>query len=678
MKKLFYTAFTGILAISLLYSCQTTPPAAKNKSFIDTTTMDRAIKPGEDFFSYVNGGWVKKTIIPATESEAGAGLDLYNRTKDNLHRILDSVSGGGFAKGSMEQKVGDFYASGMDSANIEKLDYEPLKPALQEIDAIKSPAGVMPFVAHQMTEGNNVLVGAGIMPDDKNSAYNIAIFSQYGLGLPDRDYYFKTDPSTLEIVKAYQTYIRQTAILTGDDSVTASKKAMLVYALEKQLAGSHRTNVELRDPQANYNKMALTDLNRNMPAIGWTRFFNSIGFKTDSVNIQQPAFYTRLNQLLLSKPVDDWKAYLRFHLVNDAANDLSSPFVNAKFEFSKTLTGRKQIKPRWERIYQSTDANLGDLLGELYVKKYFTADAKKRMLDLVNNLQVAFEARINKLDWMSDSTKKIAIDKLHGFIKKIGYPDKWRDYSKVTIDRNRYFDNLVSCAKNEYRYHLNKLGKPVDKTEWGLTAPTINAYYNPSFNEIVFPAGILQSPFFDPSADDAINYGGIGMVIGHEMTHGFDDEGAQYDKDGNLKNWWSREDNDKFKAKTKMVIDQYNRFTVLDTLHVNGALTTGENIADFGGLNIAYDAFKMTPEGRDTTKIDGLTPDQRFFLSFAQMWRSKYKNEITRQYINIDPHSPAIYRVNGPLMHFEPFYRAFNVQQGDKMFVPEKDRIKIW
>ena len=392
----------------------------------------------------------------------------------------------------------------------------------------------------------------------------------------------------------------------------------------------------------------------------------------------QPAYYAKLNELLKTAPVDAWKAYLRFHSLNDAASALSSDFVNAQFTYGSALSGRKKLKPRWERMYRATDANLGDALGELYVKKYFTEDAKKRMLDLVNNLQVAFEARINKLDWMSDSTKKVSKDKLHAFIKKIGYPDKWRDYSKVTIDKGRYYDNLVSCSKNEYEYQLSKLGKPVDKTEWGMTAPTINAYYNPSFNEIVFPAGILQTPYFNPDADDAINYGGIGMVIGHEMTHGFDDQGAQFDKDGNLKTWWSKEDNEKFKAKTKLVIDQYNKFTVLDSLHVNGALTTGENIADMGGISIAYDAFKMTKQGQDTTRIDGLTPDQRFFLSFAQGWRSKYKDEIVRQYLNLDPHSPAIHRVNGPLMHFTPFYTAFGVKEGDKMFVLEKDRIKIW
>ncbi|MEO5594211.1 MAG: M13 family metallopeptidase [Chitinophagaceae bacterium] len=680
MKKLFYATGTSLLLSVAFYSCQTGTATAteKGKTFIDTSTMDKAVKPSDNFFEYVNGGWDKRTTILPSESSAGAGLEMYNRTKEHIHQILDSAAKGSFANGSIEQKVGDFYASGMDSATIDKLGYDPLKPTLQKIDAIKDANGVIQFVAQQTTAGNNILVAVGIGADQKNSVINIASLSQYGLGLPDRDYYSKTDPATLGVVKAYQTYIQKIFTLTGDDSVTASKKMMTVYNVEKQMASSHRTNVELRDPQSNYNKMSVKDMDKKMPAIGWPSFFSSIGFNIDSVDVGQPAYYIKLNELLKSTPADTWKAYLRFHSLDDAASALSSDFVNAQFTYGSALSGRKKIKPRWERMYRSTDANLGDALGELYVKKYFTADAKKRMLDLVNNLQIAFEARINKLDWMGDSTKKVSIDKLHAFIKKIGYPDKWRDYSKVTIDKGRYFDNLVSCAKNEYQYQLSKLGKPVDKTEWGMTAPTINAYYNPSFNEIVFPAGILQTPYFNPDADDAINYGGIGMVIGHEMTHGFDDQGSQFDKEGNLKTWWSKEDNEKFKAKTKMVIEQYNHFTVLDSLHVNGALTTGENIADIGGISIAYDAFKMTKQGQDTTRIDGLTPDQRFFLSFAQGWRSKYKEEIVRQYINIDPHSPAIHRVNGPLMHFTPFYTAFGVKEGDKMFVPEKDRIKIW
>jgi putative endopeptidase len=424
--------------------------------------------------------------------------------------------------------------------------------------------------------------------------------------------------------------------------------------------------------------MAVADLDKEMPEFAWKNTLNTIGVHSDSVNVSQPEYYIKLNKLLKSVPLDIWKAYLKFHLLDDAANSLSSDFVNARFEFVKALNGQQKLKPRWQRVVVNTDNNLGDALGELYVEKYFTEEAKTRMLEMVNNLQAAFANRIDKLDWMSDSTKTIAKDKLNAFLKKIGYTDKWRDYSKVTIDRGKYFENLVSSAKNEYQYQINKVGKKVDKTEWQMTPPTINAYYNPTFNEIVFPAGILQFPFFDPNSDDAINYGGIGMAIGHEMTHGFDDQGAQYDKEGNLKNWWAKSDSMKFVAKTKQVIDLYNTYIVIDSVHVNGALTTGENIADIGGVAIAYDAFKMTKQGQDTTRIDGFTPDQRFFISLGQIWREKLKPETVRFYANVDPHSPSMFRVNGPLSNFTPFYTAFNVQPGDKMYLPEDKRIKIW
>ncbi|MES1222065.1 MAG: M13 family metallopeptidase, partial [Bacteroidota bacterium] len=614
-----------------------------------------------------------------TQSSVGSAMDLFNRTKENLHNILDSISKGTFAAGSVEQKAGDFYSSAMDSITIEKSGYDPIKPLLQKIEGIKDANGVLQYVEEQQVDNNNPLFAMGIGADEKNSAYNIAVFTQAGLGLPDRDYYFKTDASTQAVVKAYQGYIQKIFQLTGDDSATAIKNTLVVYNLEKQMAGSHRTAVELRDPQSNYNKMAVADLTKQMPVFAWKTTLAAIGINSDSVNVSQPAFYKKLDEMLKSVPADSWKKYLRFHTIDNYANSLSSGFVNAKFDYNgKALNGQQKMKPRWERMIAQTDNFLGDALGQVYVKKYFTEDAKRRMLDLVNNLQKAFEARINKLDWMSDSTKVKAKDKLHAFIKKIGYPDKWRDYSKVNIEKGKFFENRMASERNEYQYQVAKVGKPVDKTEWGMTAPTINAYYNPTFNEIVFPAGILQFPFFDVNADDAINYGGIGMVIGHEMTHGFDDEGAQYNKEGNLQNWWGKEDSIKFHAKTIQVINLYNTFTVLDTVHVNGALTTGENIGDIGGVNIAYDAFKMTKQGQDTVKINGYTPDQRFFLSAAQIAKDKRKEEFTRMLINVDPHSPFMYRVNGPLMNCDAFYKAFDVKEGDKMYVPDSARIKIW
>ena len=675
MKKLSYVT-TILLLVVVFTACHTAP--STTQKFIETANMDSSVKPGDNFYEFINGKWLKTAEIPATETGIGAFLDVYNRTKDHLKIILEDAGKSGAAEGTIEQKVGDFYASGMDSATIEKQGYDPLKPYIQQIDAIKTSNEVMQYVATQQTLNNNILFTFGVGADDKNSAKNIAIYSQGGLGLPDRDYYFKTDPATLAIVKAYKEYIQKIFSLTGSDSVSATKDMELVYALEKEMASSHRNQVELRDPQSNYHKMAVAELDKSMPVFGWKKLLQQLNISTDSLNVQQPAFYTKLNTLLSTVPVDTWKKYLKFHTVRESANALSNAFVTASFNYSKAITGQQKIKPRWERIYRATDGNLGEALGELYVKKYFTEDAKKRMLELVNNLQIAFAKRIDKMDWMSDSTKKIAKEKLMAFIKKIGYPDKWRDYSKVAIHRNSYFENRVSAAKNEFQYQISKVGKPVDKMEWGMTPPTINAYYNPTFNEIVFPAGILQFPFFDLSADDAMNYGGIGMAIGHEMTHGFDDQGAQYDKDGNLKNWWSKTDSLKFVAKSNTVINLYNSFTILDTVHVKGALTNGENIADFGGLAIAYDAFKLTKQGQDTTKIDGYTPDQRFFISLGQIWRSKRKPETDRLYTNVDPHSPPLYRVNGPLQNFAPFYDAFNVKPGDKMYLPDSARIKIW
>ena len=649
------------------------------KKFIETGYMDRSVKPGDNFFLFVNGGWLKKAVIPPTETGIGSFLDLYNSTKEKLKTILDSVSNVAQPNNSIEKKVGDFYAAGIDSVTVEKLGYTPVKVYLDEISGFTSAKSIMSFEAKLNKEGFSQIAEMGIGPDEKNSSTNIAAFAQGGIGMPDRDYYFKTDPASVAIQKAYMTYIEKIFALMGDSQKAATKKMEAVYALEKQMAQQHRTMVELRDPQSNYHKMAIADLDKQMPVFDWNTFLKAIGASTDSVNINQPAYYFHLDTLLSSTPIDTWKAYYKFHIINSAAPYLSTAFVNAKFDFfNRALNGQQKIKPRWERVYRATDMYLGEALGQLYVKKYFTESAKKRMLELVTNLQKSFEAHISHLDWMSEATKAKANDKLNAFIKKIGFPDKWRDYKNVNVDKSKYFENIVSASKNEYAHMLSKLNKPVDKTEWIMTPPTINAYYNPTFNEIVFPAGILQFPFFDPEADDAINYGGIGMVIGHEMTHGFDDQGAQFDKDGNLKNWWANEDSVKFVAKSKSVIDLYNSFTVLDTLHVNGSLTTGENMADIGGISIAYDAFKMTSQGQSSIKIDGFTPDQRFFISLGQIWREKNKDETQRYYVNVDPHSPGEYRVNGPLQNFTPFYKAFNVQPGNKMYLPEDKRITIW
>src|SRR5579871_3990053 len=679
MKKIFFPLLATSIILIMGTACNAPDKSSAGADFIDRSAMDSSVKPGDNFYLYVNGKWLKNAVIPSTESGVGGFNDLYNKTQANLRGLLDSISKTNNTPGSIEQKVADFYASGMDSTTVDKRGYEPLKPYLQKISDSKNAKDVLAYIIELQKENKPILFNGGVGVDEKNSSMNIAIFNQNGLGLPDRDYYFKKDTASLAVIKAYQTYIQKLLTLTGDDSTTAVKKMWLIYNLEKDIATSHKTNVELRDPQSNYHKMSVTELDKQMPAFEWKAVLDGMNMHTDSVNVQQPKFYAKVNELLQKTPIDTWKAYLQFHTIDANANSLSEDFVNANFDYDyKALSGQQTIKPRWFRIVGATDAELGEALGQIYVKKYFTEAAKKRMLELVNNLQTAFDTRIGKLDWMSDSTKTKAKAKLHAFLKKIGYPDKWKDYSKVTIDRNKYFENRVSCDKNLYDFNVAKLGKPVDRTEWVMTPPTINAYYNPVVNEIVFPAGILQFPFFDMEAGDAFNYGAIGMFIGHEMTHGFDDQGAQYDKDGNLKNWWSKDDSVKFVAKTKLIIDQFNKFVAIDTLHVNGSLTTGENIADLGGITIAYDAFKLTKEGQDTTKVNGLNSDQRFFLAFAQAWRSKYKDELMRQLVNIDPHSPDRFRVIGPLENFTPFYKAFDVKEGDKMYKPDSVRIKIW
>ncbi|HXS58032.1 MAG TPA: M13 family metallopeptidase [Hanamia sp.] len=655
--------------------------ACKNTTVKNTTAIegiDSSIKPGDNFFRYVNRKWYDTAQIPPTQAGVGTYMFMNYPQRLRLQGILDSVSKATNTAGSIEQKLGDFYASGMDTNTINQLGHDPIKPLLDRIDSITGITALMKFVAAQAKAENNSVLGFGVGPDNKNSSLNIAHIYQTGIGLPERDYYFKTDPASMGIQQAYKAYLATLFKLTGSDTATAAKDADIVYNIEKQLAASHKTNIELRDVKANYNKMAVADLSKQEPDIGWQNVLGYLGAKTDSIDVAQPAYYDKLNALLKTIPINEWKIYLQASSISNYANVLSKPFVDAAFEFNKVLSGQAEQKSRGEIMANMVDRTLGQALGQLYVKKYFSEDAKKRALELVNNLQKALAARIEKLDWMSDSTKQKAKEKLFAITKKIGYPDKWRDYSNVTITKGNYFQNVISAASANYQYQLAKLNKPVDRTEWFTTPSTVTAYYNPSANEIVFPAAILQPPYFDNNADDALNYGGIGMVIGHEMTHSFDDQGAQFDRYGNVKNWWTPEDYKKFKAKTQQVVDQYNTFTVLDTMHVKGAMTLGENTADIGGASIAYDAFKMTKEGHDTTKIDGFTPDQRFFISIARIWRVKMKDQFLRLWINNNPHSPPLWRVNGPLMNTTAFYTAFNVQPGDSMYLPEKDRIHIW
>ena len=670
MKKslLLFVSFLALLSCS---------KKQENKTIV-ITGIDSTLKPGDDFFKYVNGKWYDSVPIPASQSGVGAYMFMNYPQRLRLQGILDSISQSENPAGSVAEKVGDFYASGMDTITIDKRGYAPIKPLLAKIDKITDIGSLMHFVANEVKVDNSSIIGFGVSSDEKNSSMNIAQLYQTGLGLPDRDYYFKTDAPTIAIQQSYKKYLNTLFQQTGNSTDEAKKNADIVFDIDKQLATAHKTKVALRDVQANYNKIAVTELTNRHPNINWNNFLSNLNAKTDSINVGQPQYYDALNKLLKSISIADWKVYLKANSLKRYADDLSKPFVDASFEYTKVLSGQAIQKTRGEKMANVVDNYLGEALGELYVKKYFSEEAKKRMLTLVNNLQKAYAKRIDNLEWMSPTTKQKAKGKLAAITKKIGYPDKWRDYSNVRVGRDTYFENMVSAATAAYQFQLKKLGKPVDKSQWYTTTPTVTAYNNPTANEIVFPAGILQPPYFDNNADDALNYGGIGMVIGHEITHTFDDQGAQYDKNGNLKNWWTKEDYAQFKNRIQQVTDLYSTFTVLGDLHINGALTVGENTADIAGIAVAYDAFKMTEEGKGNVKIDGFTPDQRFFISLAKIWKVKMKDEYLRLWINNNPHSPPNWRVNGPLMNMTSFYNAFNVQEGDKMFLPEKDRITIW
>lgn len=671
--------FLLVLCIAIgLASCKN--DSTTTKAAFDTAGMDTTVHPGDNFFKYANGKWLENTPIPDDQSGWGSFYTLYDNNLKSLRTILDELAATtNHTQGSAAQKVGDFYASGLDTLTIEKKGYDPLKPVLEKIYAVKNYQELVQLMASEMKQANYFSpIGYYVSADEKNSSRNILVLVQSGLNLPEKDSYTKTDSVSIQIRKEYVKNIQTLLALTGTEPGLAQKQAEQVLALETKLAKSHLTPVELRDPIKNYHKMSVAELQQLSPQLNWPVWLTQMGIQTDSINVSQPAYYSALGKLLASEPIEVWKQKAAYAYISGNAQYLSKPFRDARFEFEKVFSGLAIQPPRWKTMVEWTDGGLKDLLGQLYVAKYFPPAAKKRMDELVNNLQVAFQKRIEGLDWMSDTTKAAAKKKLSAFIKKIGYPEVWKNYDDVKISRNNLFENIRSIQRHDFAEEIRKIGKPVDKTEWGMTAPTVNAYYNPTFNEIVFPAGILQQPFFDLSADDAINYGAIGLVIGHEMTHGFDDQGRQYDAQGNLKDWWQPSDGAKFLQKAGGVIQQYNSYRVMDSLPVNGQLTLGENLADIGGLAIAWDAFQLTAQARSKEKIDGFTPYQRFFLGFAQAWRLKNRPETMRTRITTDPHSPEEFRVLGPLSNFDPFYTSFGVTEKHAMYRKPADRARIW
>jgi predicted metalloendopeptidase len=660
----------------------TSAKADENAKAIDQSNFDTSVKPSDDFFLYANGGWIKRTEIPADQTRWGSFNVLIERNNDALHAIAEKVSKTN-STDSDTKKVGDYYASGMDEKTIEAMKAKPLQEQLAKIDGMNDKNDVLKEIAHLHMSGVNAFFNFASSQDDKDSTREIAQAVQGGLGMPDRDYYTKDDEASKKLRDQYVAHVTQMLTLLGEDQAKAADEAKKIMALETSLAQASRTRVELRDREKNYNKMTPDDLQKLTPDWKWADYFEGIGLTSPGdIDVHQPDFFKAMNTAFTSTSIDDWKSYLRWHLINATASALSNDFVNEDFNFKeKTLRGTQQIKPRWKRVITSEDGEIGEALGKLYVNEYFPPAAKARALELINNLKEALADRIKSLEWMDVATKQKALDKLAAFHVKIGYPEKWRDYSTLMIDRGPLVLNELRAENFESKRQLNKIGKPVDRTEWGMTPPTVNAYYNPKMNEIVFPAGILQPPFFFANADDAVNYGGIGCVIGHEMTHGFDDQGRKYDKLGNMTDWWTKESADAYEKRRQAVVEQYNGYEALPGLHVNGELTQGENIADIGGVKIAYAALQKAlakhPEDRNK-KIDGYTPEQRFFLAFAGIWRSKIRDEEQKLRLNTDPHSPGHFRVNGPLSDLSEFAKAFNIPDGSPMVRPADKRVNIW
>nr|WP_237144180.1 M13 family metallopeptidase [Pontibacter pamirensis] len=643
--------------------------------------MDVSVKPGDDFYTYASGTWLKNNPVPAKETRWGS----FNLLRDfNIKAVQDilneSAANKNAALGSVEKRVGDFYAAAMDSVTIDKLGYTPIKKDLKRVGAVKDKKAVLNEVAYLRTSGaGSPMFGFYVGQDRKDVNNMVPQLSQGGTTLPDRDYYLKDDARSKKIQEAYKQYITTLFTLTGVPQAKAQQNAETIFNLEKKMAEAQMARVEMRDPYKTYNKFSVSDFSKTTPNIDWKTMMAKMKVTgEDTILVNNPAFFNELDGLVKATPVTDWQKYLQWNVLKSAAPYLSTPFVDANFAYSQALSGQKVQTPRWQRMSSLTDGTIGDLLGQLYVKKHFKPEAKARMEELISNLIKAYEIRINNLDWMTATTKEKALAKLHAFTPKVGYPDNWKAYDGLEVNRKTFFQNVRNAGQWGYDDMVSQLGKPVDRTKWGMTAPTVNAYYSPVMNEIVFPAGILQFPFFDPNADDAVNYGGIGAVIGHEISHGFDDSGSQYDKDGTLRNWWTEEDRARFEEKAKALQEQYDAYTVLDTIHVNGKLTLGENIGDLGGLSAAYEAFKMTEQGKSNELIDGFTPDQRFFLSWAQVWRGNILPEAAAQQIITDPHSPGQYRTIGAPVNMDAWYEAFNVQPGDKLYKAPEERIRLW
>jgi putative endopeptidase len=683
MKSTYFLLTAPIITV-LLISCNPKEKPMKEKAIetkaIDLADLDTTVSPTEDFYQYATGGWQKNHPLPDEESRFGA-FDLLNKeTNQKVNDLITKLSEKDNKENSIEWKIETFYKMGMDSTKIEKDGLDPINTQLKEIDKISTIKDINSTIAKLHKQGISVAFQFFSSADSENSTMEIAYLYQGGLGLPNRDYYTADDARSKEIREKYLAHIEKMLIISKIDVKNAKTNAKKIYDLEYRFAKVSMTNLELRDPYATTNRMSVEELQKLSLEFNYQEYFNSVGLPVvGTINVSQPAFFKELSNIFKTTDIETWKIYFKWNIVNFSAPYLFKDMVDADFGFyGNFLTGALIQQPRWRKVVSKTNSCLGEAVGQIFVKEYFPPEAKKRMEELVENLRLAFEDRINSLDWMSEETKLKAIEKLHAINVKIGYPEKWKNYEKLDITEDYYYSNILRANEFEFDIMIKKIGKPVDKTEWFMNPQTVNAYYSSSMNEICFPAGILQPPFFYMNADDAVNYGAIGVVIGHEMTHGFDDKGRSYDKDGNLKDWWTKEDASRFDEKSTILVDRFDNIIVLDSLFADGKLSLGENIADFGGLKISYDALMKALKGKPAEKIDGFTAAQRFYLAYAKIWAQNIRDTEIMRRTKEDVHSLGKWRVNGQLPGIKEFHDAFAVKEGDQMFLPKTDWASVW
>lgn len=686
MKKILYCSAI-LFGISATSAQVKMPKSSNSKPGINLGAMDNNVKPGDDFFKFVNGTWLLKTEIPADKTRWGSFDELRQNTDKDALAILNAASRNSKYKSNTDQgKAISIYNSVMDTVSRNKAGFNPIKSDLAKIEAVKNVNDLQKLLMETEANGGGIgFFGVGVGADDKNSTRNVVTLGPGGLGLPDRDYYVSDEKDSKEKREKYVFHVAKMLEILGQTPESAKADADKILALEIQMSKPRLDRVERRDSKKQYNPTAIADLQKMLPAVDWNNYLKGVGFaKLDTVIVSQPRYIAALQTIFEENKVDDWKAYMRWMLLRGAAGQLSTNVEKANWEFyGKSLTGALKQKPRTEKALQVVNGTVGESLGKLYVEKMFPPEAKEKASKMIKNIMRAYEVRINNLTWMSPETKQKAIEKLNKLTIKIGYPDKWKEYGDLLVvnpkEGGSYYENMKNVTKWSWKDDLSKLDKPVDKTEWYMSPQTVNAYYNPSYNEIVFPAAILQPPFYDYKADEAVNYGGIGAVIGHEISHGFDDQGATYDADGNLKDWWTADDSVKFKALGEQLAEQYSALEPLPGIKVDGKFTLGENIGDLGGINAAYDGLQLyLKENGNPGLIDGYTPEQRLFISWGTIWRSKMRDEALKNQVKTDPHSPGMYRAYVPLLNLDTFYQAFNIREGDKMYIAPEKRIKIW